>query len=68
MTESTPRRLHYPGDIRNSDIKERLLGPNQFGEYFIAESLEYDPVLDRTTAHLRFARSEDMTPDKKVWR
>jgi hypothetical protein len=48
----TERELHYPGDC-TAGLVGRVMGPTRLGQLLTVIAADYDPVSDRTTAHLR---------------
>lgn len=51
--ERMPDRLRYPGDIRATYDREQMLGSDLHGRYLMIKEVNYDEVVDISTATLR---------------
>jgi hypothetical protein len=53
------KQLHYKGDIAD-EVVGQIVGPNLFGELFVADEAIYDRKADVTTVKFRWATQADI--------
>lgn len=57
--ERSTLTINYSGDV-SADLRNRILGPDEFGAFYVVESTTYNGADNTTATKLRPATAEEL--------